>query len=170
MFKSSILLQHAELGRLCEYSLQADKFIMSSSFVMSSLWSCLGTEISSGASRLAPSSSSCRIFQVDVGERLRGNSGTGWRKASPDDSHVQQKWDEMRVWNRKYPFNVWKVKVKRLGEVQRADHHGCGSKRVAGTLKVVPLDAVQLPYVLSLVKVHAVEVGWATGIKPPTTS
>lgn len=66
---------------------------------------------------------------------------------------------------------MWKVevqKVKRLGEVQRADHHGCGSKRVARTLEVVPLDAVELPYVLSLVKVHAVQVGRATGIKPPT--
>lgn len=32
----------------------------------------------------------------------------------------------------------------------------------------MPLDTVQLPYVLSLGEVHAVEVGRAAGIKPPT--
>lgn len=35
-----------------------------------------------------------------------------------------------------------------LSEVQRPDHHGGGAQGVAGPLKVVPLDAVQLPVVL----------------------
>lgn len=60
------------------------------------------------------------------------------------------------------------LEVERLGEVQRADHHGRGSQWVAGALEVVPLDTVQLPYMLSLSEVHAVEVGRATSIKPPT--
>lgn len=34
----------------------------------------------------------------------------------------------------------------------------------------MPLDAVQLAHVLPLGEVHAVEVGWTTGIKPPTPS
>lgn len=66
---------------------------------------------------------------------------------------------------------VWKLKVqqfKGLGEVQGADHHGRGSERVARALEVMPLDTVQLPYVLSLGKVHAIKVGGAAGVKPPT--
>lgn len=66
---------------------------------------------------------------------------------------------------------IWKLKVhkfKRLGEVQGADHHDGGSQRVAGALEVVPLDTVQLANVLPLGEVHAVKVGRATRIKPPT--
>lgn len=32
----------------------------------------------------------------------------------------------------------------------------------------MPLDAVQLPYVLSVNEIHAVQVGRPTGVKPPT--
>lgn len=54
-----------------------------------------------------------------------------------------------------------------LGEVQRTDHHDGGPQRVAGTLEVVPLDTVQLAYVLPLGEVHAVQVGRSARIKPP---
>lgn len=55
----------------------------------------------------------------------------------------------------------------RLGEVQWADHHDGGPQRVAGTLEVVPLDTVQLAYVLPLGEVHAVQVGRSARIEPP---
>lgn len=55
----------------------------------------------------------------------------------------------------------------RLGEVQRADHHDGGPKWVAGTLEVVPLDTVELAYVLPLGEVHAVQVRRSARIKPP---
>lgn len=53
-------------------------------------------------------------------------------------------------------------------EVVGSDHHGGGAQRVAGAPEVVPLDAVELPDVVSDGVVDAVEVGEATGVKPPT--
>lgn len=52
-------------------------------------------------------------------------------------------------------------------EVQRPNHHGGGAQGVAGAFEVMPLDAIELPVVLSSCVEHPIEVGGATGIKPP---
>lgn len=52
-------------------------------------------------------------------------------------------------------------------EVQRPNHHGGGAQGVAGAFEVMPLDAIELPVVLSSCVEHSIEVGGATGIKPP---
>lgn len=96
---------------LCEYSLQAHTFTTSSSFVTSNLWNRLGTENQFWC--VAPWSALLLLlapaFSAQCRERLRSNSGAGWRKDSLGDSPVQRKWGETRVGNRKCPFNVWKL-------------------------------------------------------------
>lgn len=53
-------------------------------------------------------------------------------------------------------------------EVVRSDHHGGGVQGVAGASEVVPLDAVELPDVVTDWVVDPVQVGETAGIKPPT--
>lgn len=52
-------------------------------------------------------------------------------------------------------------------KVQRPDHHGGGVQGVAGAFEVMPLDAVELAVVLSSCVEHPIEIGGATGVKPP---
>lgn len=54
-----------------------------------------------------------------------------------------------------------------LLDVQRPYHHARGTQRVAGTLEVVPADAVHLVLVVRSVVVDTIEVRQATGVKPP---
>lgn len=64
-----------------------------------------------------------------------------------------------------------KVSLHRDGrvlEVVRSDHHGGGVQGVAGASEVVPLDAVELPDVVTDRVVDPVQVGETAGIKPPT--
>lgn len=46
-------------------------------------------------------------------------------------------------------------------------HHACAMQRVAGAPEIVPADAIDLVQVLMDWIVDAVEVGEATGVKPP---
>lgn len=55
-----------------------------------------------------------------------------------------------------------------LSEVIWTDHHGGGAQGVAWASEVVPLDAVEFPYVVANIVVNTVEVGETAGIKPPT--
>lgn len=52
-------------------------------------------------------------------------------------------------------------------KVQGSNHHGGGTQRVAGAFEVVPLDAIELSMVLPSRIEHPIEIGGATGIKPP---
>lgn len=46
-------------------------------------------------------------------------------------------------------------------------HHACAVQGVAGASEVVPADAIDLVQVLMNWIVDAIEVGEATGVKPP---
>lgn len=52
-------------------------------------------------------------------------------------------------------------------KVQRPNHHGSGAQGVAGAFEVMPFDAIELSVVLSSCVEHPIEIGWATGVKPP---
>lgn len=52
-------------------------------------------------------------------------------------------------------------------KVQRPNHHGSGAQGVAGAFEVMPFDAIELSVVLSGCVEHPIEIGWATGVKPP---
>lgn len=53
-------------------------------------------------------------------------------------------------------------------EVVGSYHHGGGVEGVTGPSEVVPLDAVELPDVVSNSVVDTVQVRETTGVKPPT--
>lgn len=55
----------------------------------------------------------------------------------------------------------------KLLKVQGPNHHGGGTQGVAGAFEVVPLDTIELSMVLSSCIEHPIEIGGATGIKPP---
>lgn len=55
-----------------------------------------------------------------------------------------------------------------LWEVDRSDHHGGSTERIAGPFEVVPLDSVEFSDVLSLSVVYPVQVGRAAGVVPPS--
>lgn len=61
-------------------------------------------------------------------------------------------------------FRGWRGLLKVVG----THHHGGGAQGVAGASEVVPLDAVELPDVVANGVINAVQVGEATGVKPPT--
>lgn len=52
-------------------------------------------------------------------------------------------------------------------KVQGPNHHGGGAQGIAGAFEVMPLDAVELAVVLPSCIEHPIEIGGATGIKPP---
>lgn len=52
-------------------------------------------------------------------------------------------------------------------EICWPNHHGCGLERVARTLPVVPLDAVEFVCTVLLWVVLSIQVGRTTCIKPP---
>ena len=53
-------------------------------------------------------------------------------------------------------------------EVVGSYHHGGGTQGVAGPSEVVPLDAVELPDVVTNSVVNPVQVGETASVKPPT--
>lgn len=62
------------------------------------------------------------------------------------------------------PSRGWRGLLKVIG----THHHGGGAQGVAGASEVVPLDAVELPDVVADGVINTVQVGEATGVKPPT--
>ena len=54
-----------------------------------------------------------------------------------------------------------------FSEVVGPQHHGSVAQGVTGTSEVVPLDAVELPYVVAHGVVDAIQVGETAGVEPP---
>lgn len=63
---------------------------------------------------------------------------------------------------------VWcRIHWRRPLKVQGPNHHGGGAQGVAGAFEVMPLDAIELSVILPSCVEHPIEIGGATGIKPP---
>ena len=56
----------------------------------------------------------------------------------------------------------------RTWEVYRSDHYLGGLQWVAWAFPVVPFYSIEAIRVLALLVIHSIQIGWATGVKPPT--